>query len=637
MAKRRLAFTFGPVQGFVAQARRTRDLWAGSWLLSYLTESAMAAAEREGAELVLPHRDPGDRSCVTMRRDRARFGRFPNRFTADAEDPVRAARAAADELVRTWKRVAQGVWDAFVAGAAEQHGLGTAEIWRRQVESFWEVSWVVAEAGRVDAALRARKNVRLVQAPVEPGVHCSLMGDLQELSGHFGPGSRSRQVDFWQAVRAQSASFDLEENERLCAIALIKRLFPKVAPKAVGVNLEGVESWPSTAWLAARPWIGRAMRTAPARAESFARAATKLAGKQRATQERRAARAHFGEAAAAHAGFASLSGPLFFAAALEEPKSLELPADADTREARYALEGLCKQVDRDLQPFYAILLMDGDHMGTLLDKARRCGGGEASVSRALNDFSGRVEGIVWDHQGHTVYAGGDDLLALLPAPGALACAEALADAYARAFQTQGISDATLSGGLVFSHYKWPLRAALATARHALDEVAKERTGRAALAIGVIQSSGLAARWSAPWEVIRGEAPARTALRRLAASFAEDGPFSSSYLHNFREQVTALLDDALDGPETFGRLGAALDEEIVQDIAVAERRRGLGSRASQEPLEATRERVDALLALTAQWKREAGVCKRRAGRLGFDGLRIARFLARSAAERWAADG
>ncbi len=36
-----LQFTLGPVQGFVAQARRTRDFWAGSFLLSYLTGKAM--------------------------------------------------------------------------------------------------------------------------------------------------------------------------------------------------------------------------------------------------------------------------------------------------------------------------------------------------------------------------------------------------------------------------------------------------------------------------------------------------------------------------------------------------------------------------------------------------------------------
>lgn len=38
-----LHFTLGPVQGFIADARRTRDLWAGSFLLSWLTGQAMAA------------------------------------------------------------------------------------------------------------------------------------------------------------------------------------------------------------------------------------------------------------------------------------------------------------------------------------------------------------------------------------------------------------------------------------------------------------------------------------------------------------------------------------------------------------------------------------------------------------------
>ncbi|MDQ3773077.1 MAG: hypothetical protein M3461_01130 [Pseudomonadota bacterium] len=36
MSGRILHFTLGPVQGFVAQARRTRDLWGGSFLLSWL-------------------------------------------------------------------------------------------------------------------------------------------------------------------------------------------------------------------------------------------------------------------------------------------------------------------------------------------------------------------------------------------------------------------------------------------------------------------------------------------------------------------------------------------------------------------------------------------------------------------------
>jgi CRISPR-associated protein Cmr2 len=220
----RFHFTFGPVQGFVAEARRTRDLWAGSWLLSYLAESAIAAAEQADATLVLPHRTEADRREVTMRRGGSLFGGFPNRFTADAPDPVRAAQAAGDGLRQAWKGVADAVCDRYVT-PAEALGEGTREIWDRQVESFWETAWVVGEA----ATLAARKNVRLMDARVEPGDHCSLMGDLQELSGHYGRGARERQREFWNRVRARTPTLDLEENERLSAIALIKRLFAHVA------------------------------------------------------------------------------------------------------------------------------------------------------------------------------------------------------------------------------------------------------------------------------------------------------------------------------------------------------------------------------------------------------------------------
>ena len=40
----RLSFSIGPVQSFVVQSRRTRDLWASSWLLSRLSSKAMSAA-----------------------------------------------------------------------------------------------------------------------------------------------------------------------------------------------------------------------------------------------------------------------------------------------------------------------------------------------------------------------------------------------------------------------------------------------------------------------------------------------------------------------------------------------------------------------------------------------------------------
>ena len=62
VAMRRLMVSIGPVQGFVAQARRTRDLWAGSFLLSWLTGKAMAAVTAAGGRILVPAPSHGSRS-----------------------------------------------------------------------------------------------------------------------------------------------------------------------------------------------------------------------------------------------------------------------------------------------------------------------------------------------------------------------------------------------------------------------------------------------------------------------------------------------------------------------------------------------------------------------------------------------
>ncbi len=49
-----LDISIGPVQGFVAQSRRTRDLWGSSYLLSFLSAHAMRGARKAGGRIVRP-------------------------------------------------------------------------------------------------------------------------------------------------------------------------------------------------------------------------------------------------------------------------------------------------------------------------------------------------------------------------------------------------------------------------------------------------------------------------------------------------------------------------------------------------------------------------------------------------------
>ena len=135
-----LSFSVGPVQGFVGQARRTRDLWAGSWLLSYLAESALAAAENKNGSAIIPHRPESDRGRVTAKE--SPVGGMPNRFELafDGEDSkkraIEAAQAAVNAFNRTWHKVAEAVLDKFLRhDNVLSAGNRTKDIWDRQVTS----------------------------------------------------------------------------------------------------------------------------------------------------------------------------------------------------------------------------------------------------------------------------------------------------------------------------------------------------------------------------------------------------------------------------------------------------------------------------------------------------------------------
>ena len=49
-----LVISVGPVQEFIAAARRTRDLWFGSRLLSEISRAVAKSVESQGGKLIFP-------------------------------------------------------------------------------------------------------------------------------------------------------------------------------------------------------------------------------------------------------------------------------------------------------------------------------------------------------------------------------------------------------------------------------------------------------------------------------------------------------------------------------------------------------------------------------------------------------
>jgi hypothetical protein len=72
-------------------------------------------------------------------------------------------------------------------------------------------------------------------------------------------------------IRKRVGKLDVREDERLCAIAFVKRMLPRLAEqdqRLIGWKVN-TRSWPSTAYVAAGPWIKEAwgkgsLREAPA-------------------------------------------------------------------------------------------------------------------------------------------------------------------------------------------------------------------------------------------------------------------------------------------------------------------------------------------------------------------------------------
>jgi CRISPR-associated protein Cmr2 len=221
-----LIVTLGPIQDFIAAARRSRDLWFGSWLLSELSKAtARAMAEECGFEaLVFPgisnpkELQPGTPTSVANKI----VIRVP-----DDKDP--AAVASLGE---------RGMRDRLHQLRDEAFGLihGPHFIRPRaedQVEDLIEFAWVSAPERSMDgysaareeaeSLLAARKNTRLWN-PVS-------WGDQVPKSSIDGERESVLHEDLFDSVGKKGGltpeqvrqRYGVGKTERLCGVGLLKR------------------------------------------------------------------------------------------------------------------------------------------------------------------------------------------------------------------------------------------------------------------------------------------------------------------------------------------------------------------------------------------------------------------------------
>lgn len=517
-----LAWSFGlggGVQQFIASARKGRDLWFGSWLMSEVARAAAIALTDHGVTLLVPSPDSG-----LDRPDRG----VPNRIVALVPNGAEPAAQVAETAARAFLRNFATLAFADLPGAVFDEPEAMS-----QVDDLLSVAWASvvctgdepADRARASALLAARKSARQFSAPsfASPGVEKSSLDGEREAVTRKGAGLQ----------------LGLTHDERLCGVGVLKRLGHRAAPQGTtGARVASVSTFAVASWL--RPALTGGRREDVEGALFRFREAV-----ERDIPEVKKSRSQTPEAV-----LGRLDAHLLYANRLHEfVETRRLSA------LRLAQHGHFKRLCRDLgaiagepltqdpNPYYAILVADGDRMGRAMAGLQH--EGVQAVSRALagfaqavrDDFAARAS----DLQGHCVYAGGDDVLAFVPVDVALKRARDINELFGQAMAKVDWGDQnapTLSVGIGVAHHLTPLRDALDGARDA-EATAKEQGGRDAWAIRLMVRSGSATMVFGHWDAL-------ARLQELVeAMHPRQGALPRGLPYELREAASALLEPGSD--------------------------------------------------------------------------------------------
>lgn len=596
MPRHLLVLNLGPVQGFIATARRTRDLWFGSQVLSEVSKAAARALVEAGADPVFPAArpdalQPGTRLNVANR----------VLVVADIEAPAALLVAAATAARQRWRQFAEEARE-----RAERCGLRLREaIWEAQLDDVLEVQWAWVEwpsACTLADALGALRRVEAARKATRDFAPAAI-GPERETPGFGLPkssldGARETVLPASMSVRTRDR-IGLGSGEQLDCPGLVKRLCGGDPARFASVSRVALDPW---------------LRKLDADACQALREVTEpLVGLDLVSRAPKVG------AWAAYPYDAMFLLPSRLAQACAE-----FADDGDEIEAREVLQALdaLRAVLRPLwrrhgepDPYYVLLRADGDRMGELIDAAVQAGALDRlhAVTKALAGFTAGVEKTVGAHGGECIYAGGDDVLAFLPVDRALDCARRLHDDFGAALapvagELKVGKSPTLSVGLAVQHCIEPLSAALARS-HAAEKLAKGDGSahvRDGLGIVVQTRSGAPAEYRARWD--GADVPAQHAraedpfpapeqrLKRWAELFADDrlsdkGAYlarqtaaSLAWAATLDEQARLTLHEQEAG-RLFGRRRRAGGAEAIHDddadeLAAAAGRIGL-ERLAQE--------------------------------------------------------
>jgi CRISPR-associated protein Cmr2 len=569
-----ISIAIGPVQDFINTARRSRDLWFGSWMLSELSKAAAHKIVRlyKAESLIFPNpEDPSDL-------EKGSEFIVANKIVAIVPNPE-ATVDAVEKAIR--ERLDELAEQAFTQ-LEDSHFRRDKAF--EQINDLPELYWAAYPLANpsdkaeykqaramVEALLASRKATRCFTSVTwgDTVPKSSLDGQREAVIKEevYEQGEERKLLKLRHKYGLRSSA------ERLCGVGLLKRLGQRG-------NDDGFFS---TSHVAALPLIQRIQNKAAV--DEYINALKDLGledselgmAPRHPHVELQHAFSRIVRVSSWKDDKRSYDGRLLFAGQLSEFFD-PVKEKQDLEKARTALRGFLETSKlKEPLPYYAILLADGDRMGATIDH-QETKEEHQQLSHCLSQFAAAVRDIAEkDHQGWVVYAGGDDVLAFVPLHKLIQCARRLADKFADSFtlpnKTGGgkFTDKdgnppTLSVGIAIAHYFDPLSDALDLARRAEKE-AKAVDGKNALAVIVSKRSGTETLVKGHWKEVDARLQRFTYLYR-----AEAIPDGAAYdlrtmARELKHVPGAILDEAkrILGRKRAKKGAEALSKQIIDEL------------------------------------------------------------------------
>ena len=537
-----VVFGIAPVQDFIERARKLRDFWTGSLILSWLAfEGTREIVYRFGSDHVLYpslvgqpmidqmlRKECGLQGVAWKKRDAVekkecglqgiarktrdvvenKVASLPNKFVflAPAGKEEETANAVESRIRNEWRNLGKIVFAHVVENRLCKQDEYVERQFERQMEGYFQFHWAacpflevskrenvkkmlpesvwkgpfefrddaeklsvgfrdrhlpyVATHALAQTFLAAGKTYRREPRTREDGIKCPLYGNLEILryGADKGKNPRPEHDPFWSEFKANwGEKPDFKSKERLSSIALVKRIAgivlekEKITGHPLYPFFESGFRFPSTTEVALTDYLAKVEKGLPEMTATLG--------------------AHWKRILAQYQH------------QIDEDRETNETDSDEICELAPGQDKICEDIMEvmknngvsldEADKYYAVLMMDGDKMGSLVagetlhskwesviheklvEKMKEQMHGEnynlfwekhlrdrrilapsvhTAISEALGDFSlHAVPKIVEKYNGHLIYAGGDDACAFFPVSTVIQAAREISKAYTMGF------------------------------------------------------------------------------------------------------------------------------------------------------------------------------------------------------------